>query len=430
MNRAVILVRLLGVCIPAGLWAASALAQAPAAGGGQPPPSTGVGPYIAGIEALESGDYSRAVADLSRAIQADDENADYLCRRGVASTLAEKFPDAIADLQRAMKLRGGNDREAQLWLGAAYRMNGDWQKGAMNFTHGGDVPADYASLVYNDMAMEYATSRYNHVYFDRETHRQVQTAETVKRRFPDVARAYAQRHKASGPAAAEALLGRVKDSIEHGDWPGAIRDLRLLRQQSPDDLALRQYWARALLETGDVLDARTEFTRALSQRRRGAKVTWAGPGPGGMRRLQPRHRRSRRRRRGGRAWHRAGPGGDSPAAGPPAEDAADRFARATQADAPFPELADAALALRRWENARRFWYDQAYQDRIRLLDQALRHEPQRPDAPDVLARFLYQHYRVPVVWDGPRSDGLQLRPQSAGDRAQELKRCWIWPIWR
>ena len=40
----------------------------------------------------------------------------------------------------------------------------------------------------------------------------------------------------------------------------------------------------------------------------------------------------------------------------------------------------------------------------------------------MLARFLYNYYQVPIVWNGPRGDGQQLRPQSQVDRDNEIKR--------
>src|SRR5712691_168137 len=80
--------------------------------------------YVAGLEALEAGDYTRAVASFTRAIEADDDSADYHLARGVANTLAEQFPAAVADLERALKLRPGH-RETRLWLQSVHQMAND-----------------------------------------------------------------------------------------------------------------------------------------------------------------------------------------------------------------------------------------------------------------------------------------------------------------
>ena len=124
-----------------------------------PQANQAAGDYIAGIHALEAGNYAAAVQSLGRAIQADDSNADFLRARGVAHTLAENFPAAIDDLERVMRLRQ-DDREARLWLASAYRMGGNPAKGSQYFGMG-YLPPDYANMVYNDMAMEYWQSRYN-----------------------------------------------------------------------------------------------------------------------------------------------------------------------------------------------------------------------------------------------------------------------------
>ncbi len=122
-----------------------------------------------------------------------------------------------------MKLRP-DDREAKLWLAAAYRVGAatpeGWPRG---YTHGGDVPADYASHVYNDMAMDYFRSRYQGVWFDREAKRTVPVHEAVKTLFPEVAAAYAQRHGATGAAAPTASPARMK---------GRSRTRRLRRRRS------------------------------------------------------------------------------------------------------------------------------------------------------------------------------------------------------
>lgn len=171
------------------------------------PPARGASDYVDGIDALEAGDWKRAVASLTRALQADGDNADYLRARGVAYTLAENFPEDLADLQRALKLRPG-DREARLWLAAAYRMSGDPGKGAQYFSIGGEVPAGYANLVYNEMATAYWSSRYRGGCVDRKTQQRVEVKEPVKTLFPEAAAQYAKRHRPTGPGPSQLVMAR------------------------------------------------------------------------------------------------------------------------------------------------------------------------------------------------------------------------------
>jgi tetratricopeptide (TPR) repeat protein len=67
--------------------------------------------YVEGIESLEGGDFQKAANDFTGALNSDNDNGDYVRARGVASVLAENFPAAITDLERALRLRR-DDAEA------------------------------------------------------------------------------------------------------------------------------------------------------------------------------------------------------------------------------------------------------------------------------------------------------------------------------
>src|SRR5262249_9448843 len=155
-----------------------------------------------------------------RAIEADDENPDFHTAWGVALTLAEKFPQAIRELQRSLRLRPGH-RETRLWLGVAYRMSGDVAKGASNFTHGGDVPADYASFVYNEMAMEYWRGVVKRM-----------GGKTGRDKFARAGATFAKRAKGGAstatPELTSSLLSRARERVRKGDYRGALADLDAL----------------------------------------------------------------------------------------------------------------------------------------------------------------------------------------------------------
>src|SRR3569623_3143714 len=118
-----------------------------------------------------------------------------------------------------------------------------WQEGAAHFPHGGEIPTDYGFLVHEDMAQVYATSRYNHVYYDREKKEQVQANAPVTAHFLDAAQAFARRNQAPGAAAHHALRQRVQAEFRQKDWASALRDVQKLRQQSPEDVAVKAEWA-------------------------------------------------------------------------------------------------------------------------------------------------------------------------------------------
>jgi tetratricopeptide (TPR) repeat protein len=380
--------------------------------------------YVDGLEALEAGEYRRAVDSFGRAIAADGDNADYHLGRGVANTLAEQFPAAVADLDRAQRLRP-ESRETSLWLKSAHQMANDEtfrnpRTAGSCFVHGFDVPPRYAEVVCNQMAMEYWSSRHRGMTYDREQRRAVQVSAPIKTHFPDAAREFVTRHKGSIEVSGDVLLSRMKAAYERGDYPAAMKDLVALRRASPDDTQLRAYWASCLLATGNALDARTELTRALVR-----SPFWTSGYVG-------------------RAEAAAALGDEARAAADlrsaaalkassvetvrqkiaavpkPPDDAVQRFASAVRGDAQWSALVDAAVAVHRWSNARRSRYDEAYQDRIRVLHEAVRDDARSVEPYEMAARFLHHHRDVPKIWNGPRGGGEQIRPQSPADRQWEL----------
>ena len=388
----------------------------------QTPAENAAAPYIEGIEALDRADYPRAVQALTKAIADDSENASYRRARGVAYVLSESFPNAITDLERAQRL-DANDTEARLWLAAAYRMSSDTAKGASLFTMR-DLPHDYANMVYNLLAMQYWQSKYQGHYYDPATKRQVNASSPVKTLFPEAAHEYAQRNRATGAAAAEVITSQAKDALAKGDWDLALRDISQLRANAPDDSDLRGLWALALIGAGNALQAREEFTRVLC-----VNPLWPD---GYLGRAQahlilgdtP------------RAWSDLEVAASLGAGRfedlqirlikflhpDPSADAVQRFEAAAQSDMEVSQLVDDAVAVHRLTNARRERYDESYQLRIRFLAELMRDRAKAPAFPEMLARYLYNDYQVPVVWNGPRGGGEQLRPQSQFERDNELKR--------
>jgi hypothetical protein len=276
-----------------------------------------------------------------------------------------------------------------------------------------DLPHDYANLVYNLMAMQYWQSRY-----------QMNMREPTKALFPEAAHEYAQRNRATGAAATEVITAQMKDAIAQGDWALALRDLAQLRENAPDDPVLRGYLAQALVGAGNALQAREEFTRVLcnsplwvegylaraqahfmlgdNARARADLVVAASMGAGKFDELQRELSKFKLP--------------DATA------DSMQRFETAVQSDGDFAALVADALEVHRLANMQRQRYDESYQLRIRVLSEAMRDYAHNADYPEALGRFLYNFYQMPVLWNGPRGAGKQVRPQSAVDRDNELKR--------
>ena len=79
--------------------------------------------YLDGLDALTQGRWLDAVSAVSRALENAGDEPGIVLARGVANTLAEQFPQALKDLERAKRL-GLKGREATLWTYAAEAMSG------------------------------------------------------------------------------------------------------------------------------------------------------------------------------------------------------------------------------------------------------------------------------------------------------------------
>lgn len=138
-----------------------------------PAASAGLLAYLEGLDAMMAGKFADATASFSRALETASDDPTFLLARGVAETLAENFPPALADLARVRRL-GLRGREAELWTYAAEAMSGtvspDHQIGGpRNFQDPGRVQSvsipghmvqgrdDYSTIYGSVVAYELAT---------------------------------------------------------------------------------------------------------------------------------------------------------------------------------------------------------------------------------------------------------------------------------
>ena len=163
--------------------------------------------------------------------------------RGVAHTLAEKFPQAIKDLERSLKLRP-NDRETKIWLAVAYRMSGDPAKGASYFAIGKEVPADYSSFLYNDMAMEY----WRAVVQKQQTGKAGRKG--FKRRGPGLPSAKPAGGQPGGGASElpRVLIARARQHYDHKEYAAALADVEPALAAQPNDMDVMDLHAWCKLE--------------------------------------------------------------------------------------------------------------------------------------------------------------------------------------
>jgi tetratricopeptide (TPR) repeat protein len=417
------------VAVPAGLLPDGLQTVSLPRTGRRTPP--GLLDYLEGIEQLEATRWPEAAAAFGRAAEADGDNAPYHTARGVALTLAEQFPAALTELDRAMRLRP-DDFDAKLWLAAAYRMGGDPARGARYFTTGKRETHDYASLVYNDMAMEYWSSKYQGQLFDRQTGRMVPTPQPVRRKFPEAGASFARRAKAvtAGQDLTQLLFDRARERYNRGEYAKALDDLEQVRALRPEDLDVLFFHASCKLGLGDAATARREFTRLLSSRtnlaaaylgrafatarlgdaRRGRAdlATAAALDPSEADRYRPRVEKILQ------SWDGTG------AAAPPALFAA--VEQAAREGAPWNDLVARAVVLHKTAGAARLHYDEAYQDRLKALEDAARKDPGEPARWVDLGKFLYDESEVFGEKVEPRGPARRYRYQTPQLQKQEVVR--------
>jgi Tfp pilus assembly protein PilF len=395
----------------------------------------GLAAYLDGLEALEKAQWPAAAAAFTRAIEAEEENASYYTARGVAHTLAEKFPQALEDLERSLRLRP-NHRETRLWLGVAYRMSGNPGQGAMHFTHGKEVPVDYASFVYNEMAMEYLRST--------QARRGQAAGAPARGKFPRAGTWFAQRAKAAagqgvaggraasaGQEVPRALFTRAKERYERQEYAGALADLEAARQAFPEDLDVLQLYAWCRLATGDAETARQDFTRVLTTRT-GATDAYlsralASAHLGNSRRteadlkvaaqLDPKATQQflTQQQKELDAAKRKLPVGEPLVL-------AQGLLQAARSSASWQNLVDQAVAVRKAMNARRLRYDERYQEQLRMLEEPTRTIPTSADALAALAAFLYREASVKRERVEPRGPMQLYRYQTPQMQNEELAR--------
>ena len=380
------------------------------------PADTGPGPraYLEGLNKLAEANWPQAVAAFTQALEADEENPDYCTARGVAGVLNQQFDKAISDLKRSLRLRAG-DWEAKLWLSAAYKMGGDPAKGAEYVVHGpsGRGRPEKADLDYSQfvimMSQSYWQALTHGQYVDGKTHKSMGTKDLAAAEFPRAGGMFAQRRQAAAPPQlAGVLLDRIKVNMQSRQYAAALKDLDSLLVSTPEDDALLLLHADAALALGDYSGSRTDYTHVLSD-----QPTWATAYLG--RAQAAAHLADGDRAQADLAVARKLGAKDVDAirqevdralAGiqtrNPAEARA-QFEMAAREGPGGPKLAELALGVCQAVNAHRLRYDEIYQDRLRVLDEALRADPKNPDRLADLADFLFQESNAPFEQVEPRN---------------------------
>ncbi|BBO17307.1 conserved hypothetical protein [Candidatus Brocadia pituitae] len=382
------------------------------------PASVGITPglmaYLEGLDALTQGQFPEAVAAFSRALEASGDDPAFVLARGVAETLAEQFQPAIKDFKRYQRL-GGKGREAELWTYVAEAMSGiatpehsfpvprslQGREGASADSQQGqeysfvsmpghmiqgrdDYPTAYASYVYYEMAGSYGKARKSSgntkTGFVREN--MVKTGHWFAKRFlkrPDLAPAH---------------FARAKQLHEARHFDAALREIEFARAAYPADPDVLYIFADCWLSLGRPATARREFTISLTGRTDFA-AAYLGRAMAAARWGDAKRTRADldiAAKLDASATKKARSSIENELKKHQVDGTADQcltaLVQASQAGAPLDQLIDLAVKVHKTMGERRLRYDETYQDKLRILEDAVRAHPKNPDNLANLAEYI------------------------------------------
>lgn len=382
------------------------------------PTASGIKPglmsHLEGLDAMTQGQFPEAVAAFSRALDASGDDPDYVLARGVAETLAEQFHPAMKDLERYQRL-GGQGREAELWTYVAEAMGGiatpghaipgprslqgresesaDSQQGqAYSFVSipghmiqgRDDYPTAYASFVYYEMAGSYGKARQGGG--DKKTG-------TVRENMIKAGRWFAKRFL-KRPDLAPVHFARAKQLHEARQFDAALREIHFARAAYPADPDVLYISADSWLSLGRPATARREFTMSLTARtdfaaaylgRAMAAARW-----GDARRVRADLEIAAKL--DAAATKKARSSIEAELKKQQAEGSPEHFLtaveQAVQSGTPSDQIIDLAVKVHKATGERRLRYDETYQDKLRILEDAVRAHPKNPDDLANLAEYI------------------------------------------
>ena len=371
--------------------------------------SAGWTAYAEGLGALAEGRWPAAVASFTRALESAGDDATIVLARGAASTLAEDFPRALKDLERARRL-GLRGREAELWTYVAEAMSGsvspEHALGGYRPNSGrpgivsipghiaqgrDDYSTEYGSFLAYQLANEYQKQRLPRDFGgleNPEATRSPQMRQTMQRAGRMFAEKWLKR-----PELASINLARAKESIRGGQGSSFVQAQRVLAAQ-PSDPEARYLVARSWLDAGRPAKARTEFTIALTTRTtyvaaylgRAMAAARLGDAKRARADLDTAGRldsASTANARGAIEAELARQKVDGSA-----EKLLGDLERASSSGAPMDQLIGLAVRVHKVTGEARLRYDEIYQDRLRVLEDAVRANPKNPDRLADLAKYV------------------------------------------
>ena len=417
------------------LWPALSLALSPKA----------AAPYMEGLDALNEGRWSDAVSAFSRALDQSGDDPDIVLARGVAKTLAEDFPRAQKDLERAQRL-GSWGREAQLWVWATEAMSGNIL--VPDHALGGGprgLPSDRPAVVSipghvaqggNDYSSEYGSFIVYQVAMEYQKHRlpadsggsgkpNGTKSPQMRQAMLKAGQLFAEKNYRR-PELASISVTRAKQALGGSPTQGSLAHVERALAANPGDADAHYQAGKAWLDAGRPASARREFTIALTFKS-DLSDAYLGRATAAARMGDEQRMASDleiyKKLGGWLSTRSARSTVESELGQYKIKGAADKYLRELQEAArsgkPMEQLIEIAMKLHRAKGEQRLRYDEIYQDRLRVLDEAIRDNPKNPDKLADLAAYLIEEADMRGERVEPRRAHQPYRFQVS--REQELK---------
>ncbi len=402
-------------------------------------------PYADGLDALNEGRWSDAGSAFSRALDVSGDDPEIVLARGVALTLAEDFPRALKDLERAQRL-GMRGRESQLWMYATEAMSGiivvpDHALGGGprglrsqqpvvvsipgHVAQGGnDYSSEYGSFIVYRLAMAYQKHR---LPADRGGSGNPNGTKSPQMReaLLKAGQLFAERNYRR-PELASLNVSRAKQAAGGNKTGGNLAHVERALAANPADPDAQYLAGKTWLDAGQPASARRAFTIALTlqtdfpdgyvgrataaarlgdEKRMSADLTQFKKGGW----LSTRSARSAVQDELGSYKVKGSP-----------ETLLKELQEAARSGKPLEQLTAIASKLHRVMGEQRIRYDELYQDRLRVLEEAVRDNPKSPDKLVDLAGYIIEEADNRGEKVEPRRELQLYRFQES--REKELKR--------
>lgn len=409
-------------------------------------PSKAAPPYMEGLDALNEGRWSDAASAFSRALDQSGDDPDIVLARGVAKTLTEDFPRAQKDLERAQRL-GSRGREAQLWVWATEAMSGNilvpdhvlggGPRGLQSdrpvvvsipghvAQGGNDYSSEYGSFIVYKLAMEYQKHRLP-ADFGGSGNPNGTKSSQMRQAMLKAGQMFAERNYRR-PELASLNVSRAKQTsggnVSGGGTLAHVERALAANPGNPD----AQYQAgKAWLDAGRPASARKAFTIATTLKtdfsdaylERATAAARLGDEPRMSADLAIYKKAGWLATRSARSTVEDELGKYKTTGS--AQKLLTELREAAQSGKPMEQLTDIASKLHRVAGAQRLRYDEIYQDRLRVLEDAVRDNPKNPDKLVDLVTYIVEEADNRGEKVEPRRELQLYRFQES--REKELKR--------